>query len=71
LKFPVPFSREFSEKDQWWRELSDRLEAQKRPKTRKFPVFSLMIREFHAESSSQQTATSAKQAQTTVPYGDS
>jgi hypothetical protein len=33
-----------------------------RPKLHEFPVLSLMIREFDAESSSQQTAASANQS---------
>jgi hypothetical protein len=33
-------------------------------KSKKFPVFSLMIREFDAESISHQTASSAKQSAT-------
>ena len=36
--------------------------GRKRPKSRKFPVFSLMIREFGLESGSHQTASSANES---------
>ena len=61
-KFPVRLSREFRRKPQRRQGFFGRNSAPRWPKSRKFPVFSLMIREFDAESGSHQTASSAIQS---------
>ncbi len=61
-KFPVRLSREFRRKPQRRQGFFGRNSAPRWPKSRKFPVFSLMIREFDAESGSRQTASSATQS---------
>jgi hypothetical protein len=55
-------SREFAQIDQVNKGLSRPGAGSKGPKSKKFPVFSLMIRELTTESSSHQTASSAKQS---------
>jgi hypothetical protein len=52
--------RELRKKGQRTRGLLRLGSAQNRLKSTKFPVFSLVIREFDAENGSQQTASSAK-----------
>src|SRR5208337_1198873 len=61
-KFPDPLSREFREKPERRKGLFGPNSTPRRPKPRKFPVFSLMIREFDAESSSHRTVPSATQS---------
>jgi hypothetical protein len=61
LKFPVPISREFSEKAQTPQGIFRGENPNRGPIYAKFPVFSLMIREF-AENGSQQTAPSATES---------
>jgi hypothetical protein len=63
-KFPVRLSRELRRKPEGRQGLLGCKSGLERPKSREFPVFSLMIREFDAESSLHQTASSSKQAQT-------
>ena len=59
LKFPDSLSREFRPKPQRRQRFFGCKRASRGSKSRKFPVFSLMIREFDLESSSHQTASSA------------
>jgi hypothetical protein len=65
----VPSSREFPEEGQQRRGLSEQLRRQKLHECVKFPVFSLIIREFDAESSSHQAATSAARSVGEHPTG--
>jgi len=58
IKFPDPLSREFGQKPERKQGLFSPKSASGHPKSPKFPVFSLMIREFGAESSSHQTGSS-------------
>jgi hypothetical protein len=55
-------SREFAEKTQAPLGLFRRFGSKSEPKSQKFPVFSLMIRDFDAESSLHQTAASATES---------
>ena len=59
LKFPDPLSREFGYKPERGQGFFACDPVLRRAKSGKFPVFSLMIREFDAESNSHQTASSA------------
>jgi hypothetical protein len=68
LKFPVPLRREFAEKALAEPALFGVRSSRSEPKTAKFPVFSLMIREFDAENGSQQTATSATASMQTLGF---
>ena len=57
--FPVRLRREFNQKGQSIRVVRAAHRADKRPESRKFPVFSLDNRESHMENGSLMTASSA------------
>ena len=61
-EIPVRLSRVFRQKPERRRGFFGCNPASRGPKSRKFPVFSLMIREFDAENSSPQTASPAIQS---------
>jgi hypothetical protein len=58
-KFPVPLRREFAEKMLYFPRCSGCSRRRNGPELQKFPVLSLFNREYHAETSSRETARTA------------